>query len=132
MSISTQTTSRSTPSIDWPTARSFMSGFLLRRLARPEPLTLERHALRGALLLSDIESFMAQVEALVRQGPAGLEQVMSAFNRYFCMVGDAVNKYGGDVVETTGDSFLCFWPAEDERDLADATALGCGPCGARR
>lgn len=100
-----------------------MSGFLLRRLACPEPLTVERHALWGAVLLSDVEAFMAQVERLVRQGPAGLDQVISGFNRYFCMVCDAVKQNGGDVLETTGDSFLCFWPAEDEGGLADATAL---------
>jgi class 3 adenylate cyclase/tetratricopeptide (TPR) repeat protein len=100
-----------------------MSGFLLRRLARAEPLTVERHPLSGAVLLSDVESFMAQVEFLVRRGPEGLDQMIVGFNRYFCMVSDAVKQYGGDVLETTGDSFLCFWPAEDERELADATAL---------
>jgi class 3 adenylate cyclase/tetratricopeptide (TPR) repeat protein len=100
-----------------------VSGFLLRRLARPEPLTVEHHSLWGAVLLSDVESFMGQVERLVGQGPEGLEQVISGFDRYFCMVGDAVKQYGGDVLGTTGDSFLCFWPAEDERELADATAL---------
>ena len=100
-----------------------MSGFLLRRLARPEPLTMERHPLWGAVLLSDVESFTAQVERLARPGAGGLEHVISGFNRYFCMVVDAVNDHGGDVLETFGDSFLCFWPAADQRELADATAL---------
>jgi class 3 adenylate cyclase/tetratricopeptide (TPR) repeat protein len=122
LSISTETSGH-TPSIDWSTARSFMSGFVLRRLAQPEPLTLERHSLRGAVLLSDVASFTAQVERLARQGPEGLEQVISGFNRYFCIVGDAVKQYGGDVLDTTGDSFVCLWPAEDERELAEATAL---------
>jgi class 3 adenylate cyclase/tetratricopeptide (TPR) repeat protein len=123
VSISTQTSSRIAPSIDWPTARSFMSGFLLRRLAQPEPLTVESHPQWGAILLSDVESFTTQVERLVRQGPQGLERVISGFNRYFCMVGDAVRQYGGDILETTGDSFLCFWAAENEQELAHATAL---------
>lgn len=123
VSISTQTSSPSMPTIDWPTACSFISGFLLRRLARPEPLTVERHSLWGAVLLSDVESFMAQIEGLIRQGPKSLEQVISSFNRYFCIVGDAVKQYGGDVLKMTGDSFLCFWPAEGERELAAATAL---------
>jgi len=123
VSISTETSGSGVPSIDWPTARSFISGFLLRRLAQPEPLTMERHPLRGGVLLTDVESFTAQVERLVRQGPEGLEQVISDFNRYFCMVGDSVRQYGGDVLEMFGDSFLCFWPAEDEQELGDATAL---------
>ena len=123
MSISTESSSRTAPAIDWPTARSFVSGFLLRRLARPEPLGVERHALNGALLLSDVESFTAQVERLVSTGPEGLEQVISSFNRYFCAVADTVAQFGGDILDTTGDSFLCFWAAEDERELADATAL---------
>jgi class 3 adenylate cyclase/tetratricopeptide (TPR) repeat protein len=100
-----------------------MSGFLLRRLAQPEPLKVERHQQWGAVLLSDVESFTTHVERLVHQGPTGLERVISGFNRYFCMVGDSVKKYGGDVLETTGDAFLCFWAAEDEQELADATAL---------
>ncbi len=123
MSISTESSSRTAPAIDWPTARSFVSGFLLRRLARPEPLGVERHALNGALLLSDVESFTAQVERLVSMGPEGLEEVISSFNRYFCAVADTVAHFGGDILDTTGDSFLCFWAAEDERELADATAL---------
>ncbi len=100
-----------------------MSDFLLRRLARPEPLTVERHSLRGAVLLSDVASFTSLVERLVRQGPEGLEQVISGFNLYFCAVADAVRRYGGDVLDTTGDSFVCWWPAADDYELADATAL---------
>ncbi|MGH2913799.1 MAG: AAA family ATPase [Solirubrobacteraceae bacterium] len=91
-------------------------------MARPEPLTVERHSMQGALLLSDVEAFTAHVERLVREGPQGLEQVIDRFNRYFCTIGDVVERYGGDVLETTGDSFLCIWPAEEE-ELANATAL---------
>ena len=123
MSISTESSSRTAPAIDWPTARSFVSGFLLRRMARPEPLGVERHALNGALLVSDVESFTAQVERLVSTGPEGLEQVISSFNRYFCAVAGTVAQLGEDILDTTGDSFLCFWAAEDDRELADATAL---------
>jgi class 3 adenylate cyclase/tetratricopeptide (TPR) repeat protein len=123
VSISTERSSRTTPAIDWPTARSFVSAFLLRRLARPEPLGVERHALNGALLVSDVESFTAQVERFVSAGPEGLERVISSFNRYFCAVADTVAQFGGDILDTTGDSFVCFWAAEDDRDLADATAL---------
>ncbi len=118
MSISTESSSRTAPAIDWPTARSFVSGFLLRRMARPEPLGVERHALNGALLVSDVESFTAQVERLVSTGPEGLEQVISSFNRYFCAVADTVAQFGEDILDTTGDSFLCFWAAEDDRELA--------------
>ena len=92
-------------------------------MARPEPLGVERHALNGALLVSDVESFTAQVERLVSTGPEGLEQVISSFNRYFCAVADTVAQFGEDILDTTGDSFLCFWAAEDDRELADATAL---------
>jgi class 3 adenylate cyclase/tetratricopeptide (TPR) repeat protein len=123
VSISTETTSRTTSTIDWPTARSFLSGFLLRRMARPEPLEVERHSLRGAVLLSDVESFTGQVERLVAQGPDGFEQVVSGFNRYFCTVGDVLRQHGGDVLQTTGDSFLCLWPAEDAGELVEATAV---------
>ena len=123
MSISTESSSRTAPAIDWPTARSFVSGFLLRRMARPEPLGVERHALNGALLVRDVESFTARVERLVSTGPKGLEQVISGFNGYFCAVADTVAQFGEDILDTTGDSCLCFWAAEDDRELADATAL---------
>jgi hypothetical protein len=64
VSISTETSSRLPPSVDWTVARSLVSGFLMRRLEEPEPLALERHSRWGAVLLSDVDSFTAAVERL--------------------------------------------------------------------
>jgi class 3 adenylate cyclase/tetratricopeptide (TPR) repeat protein len=122
LSISTGTAPPTRP-VEWATAQSFIPAFLLRRLAQPEPLDVEHRSVLGAVLLTDVEAFTAQVERLVRQGPEGLDLVISGFNRYFCAVADAVHAHGGDILSNAGDSFFCWWPAESEQDLAGATAL---------
>jgi len=106
--------------VDGATARSFVSRFLLARLAAGPIRQPERHAVRGALLLSDIEAFTAHVEGLAQRGGEGLEEVITGFNRYFAAVAKAVHSHGGDILTIAGDSFLCWWPANGEQDLASA------------
>ena len=121
MPISTGPPLRHSPgTVDGATAQSFVSRFLLTRLAAGPIREPERHAVRGALLLSDIAAFTAHVEGLAQRGGEGLEEVITGFNRYFAAVAKAVHSHGGDILTIAGDSFLCWWPANGEQDLASA------------
>jgi class 3 adenylate cyclase/tetratricopeptide (TPR) repeat protein len=104
------------------TAYSFVSDFLLRRLAGGTPLVAERQLRLGAVLATDVESFTATIEGLMRHGADGLHRLTTEFNTYFCTVADAVYRHGGDIIDTAGDSFCCLWLAEDAAELAEVTA----------
>ncbi len=122
MSVSIGKIRHTTGAIDEPTARSFVPRFLLSRLAEGPITGPERHPVRGALLLSDIEAFTAHVERLVQRGSQGLEEVITDFDRYFSALVKAVHRYHGDILTIAGDSFLCWWPAGADGDVSAATA----------
>lgn len=122
MAISTGQIRQSQGTVDEQTARSFVPRFLLRRLAEGPIQGPERHQVRGALLLSDIEAFTAHVERLVQRGSDGLEEVITGFNRYFSALVTAVHRHHGDILTIAGDSFLCWWPADADGNVSRATA----------
>ncbi len=104
-------------------ARSYISSFLRQRLAAGDPLVeVESFTLRGALLLSDIEGWTATVEQLRGVGSEGLDELAQGLNAYFAQIAETVYAHGGDVLTIAGDAFLCFWPADDDAGVAEATA----------
>ncbi|MGO9489665.1 MAG: AAA family ATPase [Solirubrobacteraceae bacterium] len=108
------------PSLD---LSSYVSSLLADRLARSEPLIdAETLAVNGALMLTDVEGWTSRVEQLSDMGPLWLDELGRAVNRYFIELTRIVYGHGGDVLRGTGDSFLCSWVADDERDIAAACA----------
>ena len=104
-------------------ALSYVSSLLAERLAETEQLVrAERHAVLGALMLTDIEGWTSRVEQLSDRGPQSLDELGRAANAYFIELTRIVYGHGGDVLGSVGDAFLCCWRARDATALPAACA----------
>jgi class 3 adenylate cyclase/tetratricopeptide (TPR) repeat protein len=100
---------------------SYVSRHLAERLASGGPIRdFECTEVRGAVMLTDIVGFTAYVERVTGSRPAGIEELAEAFNAYFADLVGLVYGHGGDVLTIAGDAFFSYWPADTERELADA------------
>jgi class 3 adenylate cyclase/tetratricopeptide (TPR) repeat protein len=100
---------------------SYVSRLLAGRLAAGGPIAeFESRTLRAALLLTDIAGFTAYVERVSTSRAGGLEDLARAFDGYFSDLVGIVYGHGGDVLAIAGDAFFSYWPAADDRELADA------------
>jgi class 3 adenylate cyclase/tetratricopeptide (TPR) repeat protein len=108
---------------------SYVPQAVLRFIARsPAPDARPRaDQIQAALLLVDITGFTRLTSTAVRGGPAEVEGLSHAVNRYLGRIIDLIAAHGGDVCKILGDALLPVWPAIDE-DLAAVThrAALCG------
>lgn len=109
------------------TARNYIPMDRCQSLARGVPLPEQAH---GAALLADISGFTPLTEALARELGLnrGAEELLRYLNRVFSALIDEVHRYGGSVINFSGDAITCwfdddYFPAPDI--LASKRALAC-------
>lgn len=107
---------------------SFVPSSLVARLVAGEPPL----ALRGVAFLVDISGFTRLSEALIRAGPAGVEQVTQILNTAFGAWIDLIAEFGGETIKFAGDAIVALWivpadPAAVRPELATAAlrAVAC-------
>jgi adenylate cyclase len=63
--------------------------------------------IRAVLWFSDLRDFTGLNERLPP------EQVLELLNNYFQLIGDALDKHGGEILKFIGDGVMAYFPAED-------------------
>jgi hypothetical protein len=77
--------------------------------------------LRGTLLFADISGFTAISERLARVGQEGAEEITGLINRYFTVMLDLLQHYGGQLLTFGGDAlFGLFLEPDGEPRLSAA------------
>lgn len=101
---------------------SYLPRFVTMRLASCVPIcTPEARITSAAVLLSDIQGFSSLIATFSAAGPAGIEEITWVLSEYFADFVEVIYSYRGDVLCIAGDAFLCFWPAANDQELAEAT-----------
>jgi class 3 adenylate cyclase/tetratricopeptide (TPR) repeat protein len=97
-------------------------------LARPggeSPLGYQQH-FHAVVLFADIAGFTALSEALGASGKNGTEQLTILLNRYFTLMIDLAQSYGGIIGKFGGDSLTVLFPLGSESEAAvSRLALQC-------
>ena len=111
-------------------ATSYVPALILRHIeADPTPIRAARvDNLPCALLFADISGFTALTERLVRQGPAGVEELTRTLNAYFGRLVALITDHGGDVVTTPGTPSSS---SSARRMAATCASRRCAPASAR-
>lgn len=69
-----------------------------------------RHRFEAAVLFVDVSGFTPMSEQLGRHGGAGTEELTVILNRYFGLMIEVVESFGGDVAKFGGDSMTVLFP----------------------
>lgn len=67
------------------------------------------HTLKSALWFSDLRGFTEMA------GKLESEALMALLNQYFEIVGDAINKHGGEILKFIGDAVLAVFPDNEDQ-----------------
>jgi class 3 adenylate cyclase/tetratricopeptide (TPR) repeat protein len=78
-------------------------------IANPTPGQTGGKFVDGALLFADISGFTPMSERLSRIGREGAEEVTGIINRYFGVMLDILQAYGGQLVKFGGDALLSLF-----------------------
>ncbi|NQW55104.1 MAG: adenylate/guanylate cyclase domain-containing protein [Rhodospirillales bacterium] len=76
----------------------------------------EGEEIRAVLWFSDLRDFTGLNERLPP------EQVLELLNNYFQLIGDALDKQGGEILKFIGDGVMAYFPAEDALFMPMVTA----------
>ncbi len=71
------------------------------------------HRFPAAVLLADISGFTPLSELLAQAGPTGAEELTFFINQYFSLMIQLIERYGGQVINFSGDAIVALFPAED-------------------
>lgn len=94
-----------------------------RRQALANRRNLPEHV-HGAALIADVSGFTALTEALTEELglQRGAEEVIRQLNRVFTVLIDEVHRYGGSVINFSGDAITCWFDDLDTRGVPRAVA----------
>src|SRR5689334_9906183 len=75
------------------------------------------HRAQGAALWADLSGFTALTETLAGNlgGRHGAEELALHLNRFYDALVAPVDRYGGSVVDFSGDAITCWFDADDGR-----------------
>src|SRR4051812_22951708 len=98
--------------LDEPVA-SFLPLDLLRRIhaagggARPAAVEIP-----AAALFIDVSRYTSLVDRLTRRGPEGLERIPDLLGRVHSRCVERVYEFGGEVLQSAGDSLTAYWAGD--------------------
>jgi adenylate cyclase len=91
----------------------------------PKPGRVGFEPQNGTLMFTDLAGFTRLMEANASQGRAGADSLLSVLNDYFSEMIEIISKFGGDLLEFTGDALLVLFPAgEKKNDTSIAVRAG--------
>lgn len=72
--------------------------------------------MQGSILFADVSGFTPIAESLSALGAEGGEILTDILNRYFSEMVGLIHSHGGEVVKFGGDSILCFFAGDGNRE----------------
>ena len=82
----------------------------------PRPGKIGFEPQNGTLMFTDLAGFTRLMEANASQGRAGADSLLNVLNDYFSDMIEIISKFGGDLLEFTGDALLVLFPASEKKN----------------